>query len=121
MKPIQLRKNILDIVFNDDKGNEAFVLHFDRTDKNIERLKKFDDEFKKIAENFDENKATFEETKQFMRTITDGMIEDGAFDRIYSVTPSLQLVMVYLVQIVAGIKEEVEAEDIKAVEAKYLQ
>ena len=121
MKPIQLRSNFIDADFKDSDGNIAFTIRFDRKDENIERLMNFEKEFEKLNENFKEETATLEEKKEYVKTIVDSFLEEGSFDKLYNSNPSLEIVMVYLFQIVIGIKEELEAEDLKALENKYLK
>lgn len=121
MKPIQLRSNFIDADFKDSDGNIAFTIRFDRKDENIERLMNFEKEFEKLNENFKEETATLEEKKEYVKTIVDSFLEEGSFDKLYNSNPSLEIVMVYLFQIVIGIKEELEAEDLKDLENKYLK
>ena len=120
MKPIQLRSNFIEVDFKDADGNVAFTIRFDRKDKNIERLLNFEKEFEELNKGFNEETATLEEKKTYVKTVVDSFLEPGSFEKLYTSNPSLEIVMVYLFQIIIGIKEELEAEDLKALENKYL-
>lgn len=122
MKAIQLRRNTLDIPFLDESGEAVLTLHFDRSDENIEKFREtFPKLEKKIAEaEKNDKEPSFEETRDFLKETTDSFLGDGSFDALYQLNPSLNIVSLYLYQIAIGIKEELEAEDLKAVEKKYL-
>lgn len=118
MKAIQLRKTTIDIPFMDGE-KELFTLHFDRSDKNIERLYNDYDELIKNTESITEE-TPLEEVKPFVKDFTDSILGEGSFDKLYEISPSLQIVMIYIMQITIGIKEEVEQEDIKDLEKQLL-
>lgn len=118
MKAIQLRKTTIDIPFKDG-DKELFTLHFDCSDKNIERLYKDYEELIKTTENMTEE-TTVEEAKPFVKGFTDSILGEGSFDKLFELSPRLKIVMIYIVQIVIGIKEEVEQEDIKDLEKQLL-
>lgn len=121
MKPIQLRSNFIDAGFKDSDGNIAFTIRFDRTDENIERLMNFEKEFEENNKEFNEETATREEKKEYVKNVVDSLLEKGSFDKLYNFNPSLEIVMNYLFEIVVGIKEDLEAENLKALENKYLK
>lgn len=121
MKPIQLRSNFIEVDFKDADGTVAFTIRFDRKDENIERLLNFEKEFEELNKDFNEETATLEEKKTYVKTVVDSFLEPGSFEKLYTSNPSLEIVMVYLFQIIIGIKEELEAEDLKALENKYLK
>ena len=67
MKPIQLRSNFIEVDFKDADGNVAFTIRFDRKDKNIERLLNFEKEFEELNKGFNEETATLEEKKTYVK------------------------------------------------------
>lgn len=122
MKAIQLRRNTLDIPFLNESGEAVLTLHFDRSDENIE---KFRETFPKLEKKIEEveksdKEISIEETRDFLKETTDSFLGIGSFDALYQLNPSTNIVTLYLYQIAVGIKEELEAEDLKAVEKKYL-
>lgn len=123
MKPIQLRKTTIDIPFLDDKGNEQLVLHFDRSDENIKRLYASFDDIQNKAKAFEKEnyEDDFEEATAFVKETMDSILGEGSFDKVYALSPSIFIVVTYFYQLAIGIKEELELEDLNAMEAKYLK
>lgn len=122
MKPIQLKKTVIDIPFMDEKGKEALVLHFDQSDEKIKRLYDSFDEIQSIAKKLEKEESdNFEEIKDFLKKAIDSIFGEGSFDQLYAISPSIQIVAVYFAQMAIGIKEELEQEDIKSIEKKYLK
>lgn len=122
MKPIQLKKTVIDIPFVNSSGEEVLMLHFDRSQENIE---KFDDVFKELSDKIEQlekqDDVTWREAEDFVRSAMDSTLGEGAYDKVFEISPSINLVTTYFYQIAIGIKEELEAEDIEAIESKYLK
>lgn len=126
MKVIKLRKNLIDIPFENENGETILLLHFDRTDDNVKRLyESFETLQKKLAAfeaiEKEGKDPDFDEQKKFVKETCDSILGAGAFDKIYKLNPSVIIVASYLYQIAIGIKEELEEEDLKTVESKYLK
>lgn len=121
MKPIQLRKKTIDIKFNDENGNEALVLYFDKGDENIKRIMNFDDEFEEIKKEFKGKEKDFDAQKDFLEKIYDTILQPGSFKKMQEFDSCFVNLLPYLLEIAIGIKEELEAEDLKALENKYLK
>ena len=121
MKAIQLRNTQLRIPFTDENGEEKAVLHFDRSDENIKRIMNFEQEFEEITKDFKGKEDNLDAQKEVLEKVYDSLLEEGAFSKLYEINKSTIVLSVYLLQIAIGIKEELEAEDLKAVEAKYLK
>lgn len=117
MKAIQLRKNLIEIPFQNDKGEVELTLYFDKSDENIKRLHKSINELNDLK---DIKEDDFDEAKKVIKKITDSIFGNGSFDKLYELNPSIQIIGVYLYQIAIGIKEEFEEEDLKDIERKYL-
>jgi hypothetical protein len=49
------------------------------------------------------------------------MLGEGSYEKMYKLNPSVVIITQYLYMIALGIKEELESEDLKAVESKYLK
>ncbi|MGF1918795.1 hypothetical protein [Enterococcus faecalis] len=122
MKPIQLRKNTIDIPFINVDGTEAFTLHFEKTDENIKRIQNTEKELKILAKEIEgKEEADLEDAKGFLKKTIDSILGDGSFQQLYDANPFVATVTVYFYQIALGIKEELEKEDLQAAESKYLK
>lgn len=123
MRAIKLVTNTIDIPFVDEKEKVLFTLHFDRTDENKKRLMKSFEELDQKMNNLTakgEDAVTIDEAVDFLKDTADKLLGSGSFDKMYEANPSFEIVAKYLYQIMIGIKEEFEEEDLKAVESKYL-
>lgn len=121
MKAIKLVTTKIEIPFLDKDGKEALKLHFDRSDENVERLyTNFESLKERAEEHQNSNEESLASMREFLKDTTDSMLGEGSFDLIYDLTPSLNIIAVYLYQIAIGIKEELESEQIEALEEKYL-
>ena len=118
MKAIQLKKTVLDIPF-EENGKTVLTLHFDRSDDNRKRFYGLFKEMQGVIDNLSDD-ASVDEQISIVKRLADGILGDGAFDKMYNLNQSVLIVAQYLFQIAIGIKEELEAEDLKAVEDKYL-
>ena len=120
LKTIQLDKTVIDIPFEKD-GKVVLTLHFDRSDENVKKFYKLQEELQTKIDGLEKQKdAPLDEANKIIKQIADGILGDGAFDSMYKLNPSTMIVAKYLYLIAIGIKEELEAEDFKAVEDKYL-
>lgn len=122
MKPIQLQKTTIDIPFVDAKGKEQLVIQFDRSDENIKRLYASFDELEKAKNELSvtENEDIFEDTRDFIKNMMDPIFGSGTFDKIYALSPSSLIVVVYFYKMAMALKEELEMDDFKNFEEKYL-
>lgn len=120
LKTIQLDKTVIDIPFEQD-GEVVLTLHFDRSDENVKKFNKLQKELNTKMNQLEKRKdLPIEEANKVIKDIADGILGEGAFDAMYKLNPSTMIVAKYLYLIAIGIKEELEAEDLKAVEDKYL-
>ncbi len=122
MKPIQLQKTTIDIPFVDAKGKEQLVIQFDRSDDNIKRLYASFDELEKVKNELSvtENEDIFEDTRDFIKNMMDPIFGSGTFDKIYALSPSSLIVVVYFYKMAMALKEELEMDDFNNFEEKYL-
>lgn len=121
MKAIKLVTTKIEIPFLDKDGKEALKLYFDRSDENVERLyTNFESLKERAEEHQNSNEESLASMREFLKDTTDSMLGEGSFDLIYDLTPSLNIIAVYLYQIAIGIKEELESEQLEALEEKYL-
>ena len=110
MKPIQLKRPVIKIPFEDD-GKELFVFEFEKTDKNYDQLFKTSDELEKELAVVQENpEATFEDLNAINRKAFDGLLGKGAYDKIYSVVPNFEDAYAIFIAICERIKEEISRE-----------
>lgn len=89
-------------------GELNFV--FELTDENIDRFKKVDTSVSKELDALDEEKDSYtQEGKIVLKKAYDTLLGNGAFEKIYEVTPSVFILMKYLIQLVDGLYTEIEA------------
>lgn len=119
MKPIKVRPTIIDIPFIDADGNEVLRLQFDRSDQTAN---KFFDSIPEIEEQIrtieQDPNADFDECS-LMGKLVDSVLGGGAFGKLRALNESTFMAAKYFLQIVIGIKEEMENEDKQAVFDKY--
>lgn len=120
MKNIKLRSNIINIPFEDEDGNVKLTLHFDKSDENAKRLYAAFDQLEDFGPDSDIDSDGIEEAKSSLKKSMDAIFGDGSFDKLYALNPSTVTVGIYFYQIAIGIKEEMELDDIKMIEDKYL-
>lgn len=122
MKPIQLQKTTIDIPFVDAEGQQQLVIQFDRSDDNIKRLYDSFDSLEKAKNELSttDSEDVFEDTKSFIKKVMDPIFGDGTFDKIYALSPSVLVVVIYFYQMAAALKEELETDDFENFASKYL-
>lgn len=122
MKPIQLQKTTIDIPFVDADGKTQLIIEFDRSDDNIKRLYDSFDELEKAKNDLavTENEDIFEDTRAYVKKTMDPIFGEGTFDKVYALSPSVLIVVVYFYQMAMALKEELEMDDFKNFEDKYL-
>ncbi|HJF87146.1 MAG TPA: hypothetical protein K8V88_06885 [Companilactobacillus farciminis] len=125
MNVIKLRKNVIEIPFQDENGKEILKLQFDKSDEHVNQFQKdfnsFTKRFGGLENTTVDEDMEPEEVKEIVKEFTDSMLGEGSFDAMYKLNPSTMIVTQYVYQIAIGIKEELEEEDLKAVEDKYLK
>lgn len=122
MKVIQLKKNVIDVPFQNEDGNIVLTLQFDRSDAHVKEFYALFEGLEKKIKRLEKNQEepSWDEAEVTIKEMSDGMLGQGSYDKMYELNPSVAIVAGYLYIIAIGIKEELEAEDLKAVEDKYL-
>jgi len=95
---IQTEKPVIPIELGELK------FEFELTDENIKRFYDTQDEIRKEFEEM--NGDDLESTKEIVKKAFDYILGDGAFDKIYEVSPSIIIVVKYFQQIVEGLEVE---------------
>ncbi|WP_459789974.1 hypothetical protein, partial [Lactococcus garvieae] len=67
-----------------------------------------------------ENEDIFEDTRDFIKNMMDPIFFFFSFDKIYALSPSSLIVVVYFYKMAMALKEELEMDDFKNFEEKYL-
>ncbi len=110
MKPIQLKRPVIEIPFMDGE-KELFVLEFEKTDQNYENLFKVRDELEADLLAIQQNEgASFEDLSEINRKAFDGLLGEGAHDKIYSIVPSFEEGYSIFIAICEGISNEISKE-----------
>ncbi|MFI3730537.1 hypothetical protein [Vagococcus fluvialis] len=122
MKPIQLKRTVIDVPFVDSNGTELLVLHFNQEQKNMENLERvFNELGDKLEELKTQENVPWDDYAEFVKKAFDSILGEGAYDQVYEISPNISFIMNYLYQLAIGIKEEVEQEEVAMVKKKYLE
>lgn len=96
---IQTEKPVIPI----EIGNLTF--EFEITDENVKRFHLTQDEIKK---EFEQIKGDdYEKARETIKKAFDYILGDGAFEKIYELSPSIIVVSKYLNAVAEGLKEEI--------------
>lgn len=103
---IKIQEQRPEIPIEIGKLNFAFSV----TDESVASFKKNAVEIQKELESIevDENKENLELCKDVLKRGFDLMLGEGAFEKIYKMTPSVMYLMNYFVQLSKGIHEELQ-------------
>ncbi len=122
MKPIQLKRTVIEVPFVDNDGNQILLLHFNQEQKNMENLEKVLGE---LGENVEKMKnqegISMSEYGYVIKKAFDSILGEGAYDKVYDISPNISFIANYLYQLCVGIKEEVEREEVEMVKKNYLE
>lgn len=106
-KEILIKKPFIDIDFKDDDGELIASFKFDKSDNASQRILDTQNEILKelaLAETDDE--YTFNDLKDSMRKTMDNLLTEGAFDTLYKISPSWEIMLYYIVQICKVVADE---------------
>lgn len=122
MKTIQLEKTTIDIQLASPDGKEKLIIQFDSSDDNIKHLYK---EFESLEKTKRKNAPKdvlegLEFGKNELQKAIDLFFGEGTFEKVYAFLPSVRKIDKFFVQVVAAIAEELEMDDFKNFEEKYL-
>lgn len=81
------------------------TLEFDMTDENIDRLIKGQQETQKELKDIKTDDV--DSMKEVMKKAIDFILGDGAFEKIYNISPSVIIVADYYWSIIEGLQEEI--------------
>ncbi|MFW7409165.1 hypothetical protein ACODG4_04300 [Vagococcus fluvialis] len=122
MKPIQLKRTVIDVPFVDNDGNQLLLLHFNQEQENMENLEKvLSDLGTQVEKMKDQEETSMSEYGQVIKSAFDSILGDGAYDQVYEISPNISFIANYLYQLAIGIKEEIEQEEVDIVKKKYLK
>ena len=105
----------------DTDENELFIVEFDRSDDEREKLERkmtdFSEKYEEIS-----NKETydFKETKKIIAEAMDSVFSEWTFANFYKYVPSTEMIAKYFYMLALEIKKVLEAQDLKAIESKYM-
>ncbi|MEH7236753.1 hypothetical protein [Bacillus sp. JJ1562] len=95
---IQTEKPVIPIEIGNVK------LEFEISDENIKRLYESQEKYKEELKNLEGE--DFDAAKEAVKKALDFFLGEGAFDKIYEISPSIILITKYFWQIVEGLEEE---------------
>ena len=121
MAVIKLRSNTIDIPVEDNNGKELMVLRFDRSDSKKKEFEKTFDKVMKIVDKAEKDESiTNNQVEKVIKESMNVLFGEGTYEQFYTYNPSVDIVALYLYEAAIIIKEQLEKEDLKAIESKYL-
>lgn len=121
-KVINIRKPYIDIVFKDDDGAVVAEFKFDKTDDANQRILDVQNGIlKSLGKAENDPNYTFDKLKEELRKALDSLIGEGAFDQLYELSGSWEIMLHYFVEICVAISEETHSNlnEMNAAIAKY--
>ncbi|WP_077616881.1 hypothetical protein [Caenibacillus caldisaponilyticus] len=79
---------------------------FDVTDESIQRFRENAIKIQQELEVINDEEEDFNKTKDILKKGFDVILGDGAFERVYQMTPSIPYLLNYFIQLVDGLTEE---------------
>lgn len=120
MVKIDLLDTRLEIPFQDKEGNIVETLYFDRSDESIKKLEKSMKAVEKKSKELEDADSGWESSKAFTKEAIDTVFGKGSFDKLYKISPSIQIIMVYFLRMAVGIHKEIVEEQSEEKLKKYL-
>ena len=121
MLAIQIESHIIKIAVQDTDENELFIVEFDRSDDERQKLEKkmtsFSKKYEKIS---DKDNYDFKETKKVIAEAMDSVFSEGTFANFYKYVPSTEMIAKYFYMLALEIQKVLEAQDLKVIESKYM-
>lgn len=110
-KVIYIKKPTVNIDFKTEDGELVESFEFDKTDDNIKSLITIQNKFFKRIGQLEASKKEFgvKELLKEMNVLIDEMLGEGAYDRLYELAGSWDLLIYYFVHICNAIAEETHA------------
>ena len=112
VKPIYIKKAVIEIPLVDESGKTVHTIKFNKTDNNIERVESMRNQVLKdinaLTEK-SEDELTLDEVKKAIRNMIDGLIGEGTFNKLYELSPALDIVVYYFVEICKIIGQETQS------------
>ena len=120
MAVIKLRSNTIDIQVEDSSGKELMILKFDRSDAKKKDFEKTFDKVMKIVDKAEKDESiTNNQVEKVIKESMNVLFGEGTYEQFYTYNPSVDIVALYLYEAAIIIKEQLEKEDLKAIESKY--
>lgn len=107
MKPIQIKKNYIEIPVQDDTGETLRTFQFEITDDSFKRIFNEFDEMKKKGKELEQSNIEDDEADAYIKGTFDNLLGDGAYEFFYELNPSVVILMHYLITITSGLIEEI--------------
>lgn len=107
MKPIQIKKNYIEIPVQDDTGETLKIFKFEITDDSFKRIFNEFDEMKKKGKELEQSDLADDEANDYIKGAFNNLLGEGAYEFFYELNPSVVILMHYLITITSGIIEEV--------------
>lgn len=106
-KVINIRKPVIDIEFKDDNGNLVAEFEFDKSDDAAQRILDTQNEMlAELVKAENDDDYSLKKLGDTMRKIMDNLLHEGAYDTLYEISPSWEIMLYYFIEICKAISEE---------------
>ncbi|MGL4697131.1 hypothetical protein [Enterococcus larvae] len=120
MVKIELLDTRIEIPFEDKEGNVVETLYFDRSDDSLQKLEKSIGVVEKKMKELEESESGWDTSKTFVKEAIDTVFGEGSFEKLYKISPSIQIIMHYFLQMAIGIRKQIADEQSEEKLKKYL-
>ena len=106
VKAIKIKKAVLEIPFVDDDGNEIVKFEFDKSDDSAERVARVKEELmESVAKAENDENYNLDKLSVDMKKAFDSLLGEGAYDKLYELSPSWEIMIFYFIQVCQAIGE----------------
>lgn len=107
---INIKKPVIEFDFVDEAGVVIERFEFDRSDEAAEKFPEVRDRaLKRIATIDIEGKINRDSLKDFLNLTIDDLLGAGTFAKLYALSPSIEIVVSYFIDICISISEELSS------------
>lgn len=108
MKPINIKKNFIEIPIQGENGEILKTFYFEITDDSMKRIFDEYDEMVEKGQGVNSKDIGENEANLYIKQTFDSLLGDEAYPFFYELNPSSILLMHYLIEISSGIISEIQ-------------
>lgn len=108
---VKIKNPVIEIPLVDENDKVVHTIKFDKSDTNMKRVETMRDKVVNELGEFatkNEEDFSFDELKNTVSEMVDGLLGEETFNILYGLTPSLEIVINYFIEICMIIGQETE-------------